>query len=305
MTASLRPVDIVRLVTLGAIWGGSFILIRVLAPVIGPVPTAASRVLLGGFALVAYAVATGRDAQLRRFWVAYVIVGAVNSAVPFVLFGFAALHLPASYLGILNSVTPLFGALLASVWLEERLTPAKLVALACGCAGVALVSGAGPVKPDAMFGWAVAASLVAAFCYAAAGIYLRRKAAAAPALAVAGWSQLAAAAVLAPVVLAGTPLPIGAVARDPMLVADVLALALLCSAVAYLLYYRLMQDVGPTRTLTVTFLIPLFGMLWGALFLHETISLAMITGCALIITGTFSVLRPRALSLAPARERAS
>ncbi len=301
----MRPVDIARLVALGAIWGGSFILIRVLAPVIGPVPTAASRVLLGGLVLVAYAAATRRRAQLQRFWVAYVIVGAVNSAIPFTLFGFAALHLPGSYLGILNSVTPLFGVLLASVWLGERLTLAKFAALGFGCAGVALVSGAGPVEPDGMFGWAVAASLAAAFCYAAAGVYLRRKAADAPPMAVAAWSQLAAAALLMPLVLGGTSPPVADVIRDPLLVADVLALAILCSAIAYLLYYRLMQDVGPTRTLTVTFLIPLFGMLWGALFLHETITLPMIAGCALIVAGTLAVLRPRDVHATPARQRAS
>lgn len=138
MTGALRPGDIARLLILAAIWGGSFIFIRVLSPVIGPVPTAASRVLIGGLAIVAYAVATRTGAQLSRFWWAYVVIGIVNSAIPFVLYGFAALHLPASYLGIFNSATPLFAALLAAVWLDERLTRGKLAGLSCGVAGVAL-----------------------------------------------------------------------------------------------------------------------------------------------------------------------
>ena len=292
MTAPLRPADVARLVTLGAIWGGSFIFIRVLAPVIGPWATAGSRVLVGGLVLVAYAVATARSARLQRFWPAYVTVGVVNSAIPFVLWGFAALHLPASYLAILNSTTPLFAALLATIWLDERLTILKLAGLACGCAGVALVSNAGPVMPRAVFGWAVAASLIAAFCYAVSGVYLRRKAAQAPPLAVAGWSQIAAGVILAPLVIA-VPSPLSSAAlHDPVIVADALALAIVCSAIAYLLYYRLMQDVGPTRTFTVTFLIPLFGMLWGALFLNESITWPMLAGCALVIAGTLGVLRP-------------
>lgn len=294
MTGALRTADIVRLVVLAAIWGAAFIFVRLLAPAIGPVPTAASRVLIGGLAIVAYAAAIGSGAQLQRYWLAYLVIGVVNSAIPFVLFGFAALHLPASYSGILNSATPLFAALLSAVWLNEPLTRAKIAGLALGFAGVALVSKAGPVAPDAMFGWAVAACLGAAFCYAASGIYLRKRAAAAPSMAVAGWSQLAAAAVLVPILLvAPVPSPWPAL-RDPVIIANVLALALMCSALAYLLYYRLMRDVGPTRTLTVTFLIPLFGMLWGALFLSETITLSMIGGCALIIMGTLFVLRPGA-----------
>ncbi len=291
MTGGLRPADIVRLLILAAIWGGSFIFIRVLSPVIGPVPTAASRVLIGGVAIIAYAALRRNAAQLSRFGGAYVVIGIVNSAIPFVLFGFAALHLPASYLGILNSATPLFATLLAAVWLDEPLTRAKLAGMACGVAGVALVSKAGPVVPDAMFGWAIAASLGAAFCYAAAGIYLRKRAADAPAMAVAGWSQLAAAAVLAPIVFAAPVASAWPAWGNPAVLGNVLALGLACSGVAYLLYYRLMRDVGPTRTLTVTFLIPLFGMLWSALFLSETITAPMIGGCALIIGGTLFVLR--------------
>ncbi|MEP7207593.1 MAG: DMT family transporter [Casimicrobiaceae bacterium] len=292
MNAALQRADIARLLALGAIWGSSFIFVRVLAPLLGPWATAASRVALGGMVLVAYAMLLRRQVQLRRFWVAYAGMGLVNSAIPFTLFGFAALHLPASYLGILNSTTPLFAALLASVWLDEPLTRGKLAGLGVGCAGVILVSGAGPVTADAMFGWAIAASLVASFCYAASGIWLRRTAPEAPALAVAGWSQLAAAAMLAPM-LAIAPWPIApGVLRDPVILADIVALAVVCSAAAYLLYYRLLQDVGPTRTFTVTFLIPLFGMLWAALFLRETITPVMVVGCGLIISGTFTVLRP-------------
>jgi len=287
----MRAPDLLRLIALGGIWGASFIFIRVLAPSIGPWATANSRLLIGGGALILYGAGLGRSAELRRYWPHYLVVGIVNSGIPFLLFGFAALHLPASYLAILNATTPLFLVLLASIWLDEPLTAGKVIAVVCGCIGVALVSKAGPVVPDAMFGWAVAASLFAAFCYAVAGIYLRRKAAQAPPLAVAGWSQLAGSLLLVPGTLIAWFPGAASAALDPLLLLDVIALGLLCSGIAYLLYYRLIRDVGPTRSLTVTFLIPLFAMLWAWLFLHEEITATMLVGCAFVIGGTVAVLR--------------
>ena len=284
----MRRSDVARLVSLAAIWGGSFIFIRVLAPTIGPILTAASRVLIAGAVLVIYCRATGFSADLGRFWRQYLVIGVFNSALPFVLYAIAALHIPASYSVILNSTTPLFTALLAVPLLGERLTWAKLAGLAAGAAGVMLVSRAGPVAPDLWFGAAVAACLAATLCYAVSSIYMKKHAAGAKPLAIAGWSQVFAGLVLVPLV-PFAPAP-GVV--TPLVVANVLGLALVCSSIAYVLYYRLIADVGPTRALTVAFLMPAFGMVWGALFLDETITWPMIAGCALIVGGTAAVLRP-------------
>ena len=283
----MRGEDVARLVVLAAIWGASFIFMRALAPVLGPVPIAAWRVAIAGVALIAWFRITGFDAELRRHWRAFLVIGLVNSALPFLLFAFAAVHIPASYSVILNTATPLFAAVLSAVWLDERLTAMRVAGLAAGAAGVALVTGAGPVAPDAMFGWAVAACLGAALCYALAGIYIKRHAGGAKPMAIAGWSQAFAGAALLPL----TPFapPPGTV--TPGVVANVLALALLCSAFAYLLYFRLIADVGPTRAMTVTFLMPVFGMVWSVLFLQETVTLPMIAGCALIVGGTALVVR--------------
>lgn len=286
--APIRSEDVVRLTALAAIWGGSFIFMRVLAPVLGPVLTATARVAIGGVALVAWFRLTGFDADVRAQWRHYVVIGVVNSAIPFFLFSFAALHLPASYSAILNSATPLFAALLSAMFLSERLTPAKIAGLVAGTAGVALVSKAGPLVLDATAGVAIAACLGAAFCYAASSIYMKRYAADAKPMAIAGWSQIAAAVALLPLV------PFAPIRGEitPPIVANALGLALLCSSIAYLLYYRLIADVGPTRALTVAFLIPLFGMAWGAVLLGETITWPMVAGCALIVGGTFAVVRP-------------
>ena len=284
----MRGEDAARLTLLAEIWGGSFIYMRVLAPVLGPVITATARVSIAGIALIAWFRVTGFDADLRGQWRHFIVIGVLNSAIPFVLFSFAALHIPASYSVILNSATPLFAALLSALFLAERLTLAKIGGLVAGAAGVALVSKAGPVVPDALFGASIAACLGAALLYAASSVYMKKYAAGAKPMAIAGWSQVAAGIVLLPLV------PFAPVRGEitPVVVANVLGLALLCSAVAYLLYYRLIADIGPTRALTVAFLMPLFGMTWGALLLGETITWPMIAGCALIVGGTFAVVRP-------------
>ena len=285
----MRRSDAGRLVALSAIWGSSFIFIRVVAPVLGPVLTVTTRVLIGGAVLVAYCRIIGLDAEVSRHWRQYAVIGIVNSTLPFMLFAFAALHLPASYSVILNSTAPLFTALLAVPLLHERLTLVKVTGLVVGAAGVALVSRAGPVVPDLWFWIAVAACLGATTCYALSSIYMKRYAAGAKPLAIAGWSQMFAALAMMPFVPFASP---DTALFTPLIAANVLMLALFCSSIAYVLYYRLIADLGPTRALTMAFLMPAFGMLWGALFLGEPITLPMIAGCALIIGGATAVLRP-------------
>lgn len=283
----MRPADLARLTALAIIWSLSFVFVRVLVPVMGPMWTATLRVLIAGAALVAWFAVTHLDADVRRHWRAYLFIGALNSALPFALFAYAALYLPASYLVILNASAPMFAAVVAAIWLGDRLTALKVAGLALGAAGVALVSRAGPIAPDATFAVAVAASLGASLCYALAGSWIKRHGAHLKPVAIAGWSQLFASFVLLPVA-AATPMP-GTLSA--LLVVDMLALALICSGVAYLLYYRLIADVGPTRAMTVTFLMPAFGMTWGVLFLDERVTPAMIAGAAMIIVGTAAVLR--------------
>ena len=285
----MRRADVARLVALSIIWSASFVFIRVLAPVLGPVWVATTRLVIGGAALALVFVALRRHLDVGRHWRAYLFVGILNSALPFLLFAWAALTLPASYLVILNAALPLFGAVVSAIWLAEPLGAGKMAGFACGTLGVVLVSRAGPVVPDAAFAAALAASLAAVLCYALAGVWLRRRGTGLQPMAVAGWSQLLAGVALLPIA-AFAPMH-GEVTTTVAI--NVLLLALLCSAVAYLLYFRLIADVGPTRAMTVTFLMPVFGMLWGYLLLGETITPPMLAGAALIVGGTFAVVRPR------------
>jgi drug/metabolite transporter (DMT)-like permease len=284
----VRRGDVARLVGLAAIWGASFVFIRVVAAPLGPWWTATGRVLLAGVVLAGWLALSRQPARFAQRWRTYLFVGVVSSAMPFVLYAHAALTLPASYMVVLNAMTPLFAAVLAAAFLGERLTAIKLVGIALGVAGVVLVSGAGTIALGGPVVAAIGACVAATLCYAIGGVWMKRHAADLPPSAVAAWSQLLAGLVLLPVALRSPPPgPLTAT-----VLGNLVALALLSSAVAYLLYFRLIRDIGPTRTLTVTFLMPAFGMLFGTLFLGETLHAAMLAGAALILVGTFAVLRP-------------
>lgn len=281
----MKPADVARLVALSAIWGASFLFVRIASPVIGPVLTADLRMTIGGLSLAAFFAATGFDAQWRRWWPHYLVVGILTSAAPFYLFAYAALSLPAGMLSVINATSPAWGALLAAVLLRERLTARVIVGLVLGVCGVAFVT-----RPEAGAEFALLPALAAtgaAFCYGLSGSYMRRWARDAPSRGMALGTQLAGAAVLAPFIALSPPLA----APTPLVVACVLALGLVCSGIAYILYFRLVTDIGPAGALTVTYLIPIFGVLWGVLFLGEAVSLPMLGGAALVLLGTFFVLR--------------
>ncbi len=283
----MSAADYARLVALGAIWGASFIFQRVAAPVLGALWTAEVRVLLAGLALLAWFRFTGFDPDWRRHWKAYLAIGTVNSALPFAFYGFAAIHAPASVLALLNASAPLFGALSGALLLGERLTAIRTAGLACGIVGVALVARPDFGAASPMFAWAVAASLAACLCYGFIGYLMKKLARDAPSRGVAVGSQLGAALVLMPA------LPFVPMIAEPtaLVLANAIALALLCSGVAYLLYFRLIADIGMTRALTVTYLVPVFGVLWGWLFLGEAVSAVALAGGALILAGVVFVTR--------------
>ncbi|MBI3884117.1 MAG: DMT family transporter [Opitutae bacterium] len=262
---------------------------RVVAPVLGPVWTSGLRLFLGGGALLLYFQIIGFNANWRAHFRHYAVIGVLNSGVPFLLYAYAALHLPASLSAIFNSTAPLFGAVFGAVWLGDRLTGARLGGMALGIVGVAVASWRPGVALAPGSGPATIACLGATCCYGLAGTYLKKFARHVPPLGMAGCSQMLAGVL----VLLLTPLSAPRSALTPEVAACLLALALLCSAVAYVLYFRLIADVGPAKALTVTFLIPVFGILWAVLFLGERITVPMLVGCALIVLGTFVVVRPK------------
>ena len=281
----MRRADTARLLLLAAIWGASFLFMRIAAPVLGPVLTAELRSLIAGIALAAYFAATGFDPEWRRWGRHYVIVGIGSSAIPFLLWAYAALSLGAGLLSVLNATAPMFGALCSALLLGERLRAFRVLGLVIGIVGVALVTH--PAPGAKLHYPALCAALLAAFCYGLIATYIKRAASAAPSRGMAVGSQLAAGILLIPFI----PLWPPAAAPSAFAVASILALGLVCTAIAYLLYFRLIADLGATGALTVTYLIPVFGVLWGALFLGEAVTLTMLAGGALVVLGVVFVLR--------------
>lgn len=283
----MRPADYARLVALAAIWGAAFIFMRVAAPVLGPAWTPELRVLLGGLALLAWSRAAGFDPGLRVHWRFYFLMGTVGIAAPFVLYSFAAMHAPASLLSITNATSPIFGLAWGVLFRDERVTLKKLAGLGLGVAGVALIARPAGAVADPLFGWAIAAALGACCLYGIVGALIKRYARGATPRGMAAGNQLAAAVVILPLLPFLPPLA----APTPLVVANLLALALLASGVAFVLYFRLIADIGAVRALTVTYLIPLFGVFWGWLFLGEALPPAALAGGVLILAGTVLVTR--------------
>ncbi|MGB3615733.1 MAG: DMT family transporter [Elainellaceae cyanobacterium] len=219
----MRLSDVAELLLLAALWGGSFLLMRVAAPVLGPVWLIEVRVLLAGLALLPVLARLNLLKELRRNAVPLLIVGCINSAVPFVLFAFASLSLPAGFTSILNGTVPLFGTVVAALWLKERLTPPRLIGFVLGFIGVVILVGWQVTVVTSSFIMAVAAGLAAALMYAIAAPYIKRSCAGIPALVVMTGSQLGAALVLLPA------LPFTLPQQTPTVgvVAAVVALALL------------------------------------------------------------------------------
>lgn len=268
-------------------WGASFLFMKVAVPELGPIVTSAVRVLLAGLALLAYALLIGSRPDLLSRWKQYLLLGAINAALPFALICAAELHLAASLAAILNATTPLFTALVALGWLREPIGWRKGAGLLLGVFGVSILVG---WHPDSLelgnaFYTAAGLSLLAALSYAFGGIYASRTFTGTASLDLAIGQQLAASVWLVPVALVTLPEHLPSMAT----VWSVLALSLLCTAVAYLLYFFLLQSVGPVKTLSVTFLVPLFGVVWGTLFLNESLSMNTLLGLIVIFVSILMV----------------
>jgi drug/metabolite transporter (DMT)-like permease len=282
----MKPADIAELVALAAIWGASFLFMRIAVPEFGPLALTALRVGIATLCLLPLVLWHGHLPTMRAHWKAITIVGLFNSALPFVLFGIAALAINAGLSSIFNATAPLWGAVIAWLWLRDKLSASRVLGLVIGFVGVVFLAWdkasfkAGEHGVSA--GLAIGACLLATCSYGFAANYTKQRLTGVPPLAVAAGSQAAAAAALLLPGLWFAPKTMpGATSWG-----SVVVLAVLCTAVAYLLYFRLIAHLGAARAITVTYLIPVFAVLWGALWLREEITLSMAAGCAVILVGT-------------------
>jgi len=280
----MKRSDIVELVVLAALWGASFLFLRMGAAEFGPVALACVRVVGASCFLLPLLAWRGEFALLRRHWRPLLVVGITNSALPFLCFSFAALSITAGLSAIFNATTPLFGALFASLWLKDKLTPQRMLGLGVGFAGVLwLVADKASFKPGAgSTGWAVLACLLACICYGISASYTKRYLSGLNPLVTAAGSQVGATLGLALPALWLWP------AHMPGSTAwlALLAVGVLCTGLAYSLFFRLIENAGPQRALSVTFLVPVFAVLYGVLFLGEAVTGWMVVCAAVIVCGT-------------------
>lgn len=286
--SDMKTADVATLFFLAGLWGASYLFMRIGAGEFGALPMAGARAA-GAALLLLPLLAARRDgglAALRRHWKPIALVGIANSALPFVLFGFAALSINASLSAIFNAATPLYAALLGLLWLRENISTQRGLGLAVGFVGVLwLVWDSASFKAGAdtvASGWAVLACLAATLLYAFSAHYSKQRLAEVPPLAIASGGQLVSAIVLAVPAIFCWP----AANPSPRAWLSLLALTVACTALAYVLFFRLIANVGASRTMTVPFLVPAFGVLWGVLFLGEAFSLQMAIGSGLIVLGT-------------------
>ena len=282
----MRGADWARLVGLALIWSLQYIFLRIAVPVIGAAPVAEARALFGALFLVVVAwFAREPIAPLER-WRDYLAVSLLNNALPFVCFAYAARVLPASYLAIINGTLTLWTAVFATWLLKEPLTPRALSGFLLGLAGVAFIVKLGPAQLDIHHAVAALVAMLGVALWGWGAIIIKRRSHLSP-LALATGSQIYAALFLAPLGPAGNP--VSTWTAGP--VAAMLALGVFCSGAAYILFFRLIRDIGPVRTLVTGYTNPVLGVIWGWLLLDEVITLPMLAGVALVVGALALVLR--------------
>jgi drug/metabolite transporter (DMT)-like permease len=282
----LKRADIGELVFLAALWGASFLFMRLGAGEFGPFALAFVRVAGATLFLLPVLLSRGQWPALKAHAKPIFMVGITNSALPFLAYSYAALAITGGLSAVFNAATPLFAALIAWIWLRDKLTPSRSLGLVIGFAGVLwLVWDKASFKPGAdgtASGWAVVACIAATICYGWSASFTKRFLQGVPPLAVATGSQLSAALFLALPALWFWPatMPSGTAWLAATL------LAVMCTGIAYVLYFRLIAHIGPANAVSVTFLIPIFAVVWGWFFLSEAITPAMAVGCLVIVAGT-------------------
>ncbi|WP_211441060.1 DMT family transporter [Collimonas humicola] len=274
--------NIAELFSLAAIWGASFLFMRIGTPEFGPVPLIALRVGIAALVLLPVLRSAVARGQLRSKLWPMLVVGVTNSALPFSLFAYSTLYVNAGFDAVLNATVPLWTGLIAFVWLKTPMSRPQVIGMLVGMAGVIVLvwDKIGEGQPGVWL--ATGAVLLATLSYGFAINYSKTRLVGVPPFVVACGSQLAATLVLLPLALVYWPAaPVSSLAWY-----SVLALGVLCTGVAYVIFYRLLDRVGSAYAASVTFLIPIFGVIWGAIFLKEQVTPGMVLGCLIILLGT-------------------
>jgi drug/metabolite transporter (DMT)-like permease len=282
----LRAADLARLVALAAMWGASYLFMRYALPSLGPVLLIELRVLIAGIALAAFVWLTGGRVGWQEHWRAYLFVGAVGLALPFVLIAEALTVIDASTAAILNALSPLFASIVAAVWIRERVTPAKAAGITLCLVGTAVLVGWTPTPMSGRELLAASLAVLATALYGYTIVFTKVHLRAASPMGTAAGTLLMAALAMLPF----TPVTRDFSSIPAMAWLAMLGLAIVSTTVAFIFYYRLIADVGPVKAITVTLLVPIFGMIWGVVFLGEPLTPGRLAGCAIILAGCALIL---------------
>lgn len=273
--------SLVELVFLAALWGASFLFMRVGSPEFGPILFMAFRTLTASIFLIPFMVLKNQHSQLKGRWRQVFIMGAFNTAIPFALFAYAVLTLSAGVTSVLNATTPLFGALIAFVWLKNKTSFVGMLGLSLGFIGVYILMSDKITGTNDSVILPTIAVLGATFCYGVAANYTKQYMSDIKPLALAAGSQISSTLMLLPIGLFFLPEQMPS--NDAIL--SVILLGVLCTGIAYIIFFRLIAEAGATNAISVTYLIPVFGLFWGYLFLDEQITLTIIAGSSCILFG--------------------
>ncbi len=282
----MRPYDYARFLSVAVLWSLPFILLRITVPVFGSALVAESRSLFAACVVVVAALLSGARIAPLAHWRDHLSLGITNNVLPFLCFSYAAIFLPAGYLAIMNGLVPLFTALFAAWKLGEPLSARKLVGFLLGVAGVALIVNLGPVELTTGVMLAVGLGVVGAASWAYAGVQIKERTGSLPSLGLAAGSTAVAALLKAPPWVNAPPATWTLQAAIYLVV-----LGAVCSGGAYLAFFSLIRDIGPSRTMVLGYLVPVLGVAWGWLLLDETVTPGMVAGGLLVLGAMALILR--------------
>ena len=277
--------NLIELILLAALWGASFLFLRIATPEFGAIALIQVRVLVAALFLLPiwyFREAKRTKKQVQQYWRPLLVVGLLNSAIPFVLFAYSTLYITGGYASVINSTVPTWGALVAWFWLGNKPGFDSTVGLAIGIVGVIILVSGSLTGSLGGVSNGVLAALCAAFLYGVAANYTSVKLTQVSPLTISTMSLVAASLVLLPLTI--VYLPTQSISLQAWIA--VLAMGVFCTGFANILYFRLIANIGSTKAITVTFLIPIFGTIWGVLFINEAVSIDMLAGGGVILLGT-------------------
>ena len=272
--------DWILLTALAAIWGSAFMFIKISAVVFGPILLVTLRLLIAGLVFMPFLLRESKRQLFKPYFPSILIIAIVSNAVPFSMFAYASLGATSNMLGILNGTTAFLTTVIAYFWLKEFVTSKQIIGLILGFIGVLIL--VNPSNGSTTF-IASMCAMIGSLCYAFNAVYLQKYHSNSDKIVLIGWSMLFGGLFMIP--LASLNLPNAM--PDINSILALLWLAVISTGLGYLAYVRLIDKIGAVKTATLTYLLPVFSIIWGAIFLQEKITLIILGGFIFVMMGMY------------------